>query len=103
MKKGFHMESDESSKREHVIFNAEAVSILQLLIDNAGGLLTAGTPANSASVKFMITLQDEADLNALGYTQKQIHRITPQEAADIIQAGKRSESAKCEEELRPHT
>jgi hypothetical protein len=93
------MESDERAHRENVIFNAEAVSILQMLIDSAGGALSTGTPSNTASVKFMITLQDEAELSALGYTQAQINRITPQEAADIILSGKKPEPSKCEGEL----
>jgi len=41
----------------------------------------------SASVKFMITLQEEADLRALGYSTEQIRKLKPQEAEDILKSG----------------
>ena len=58
-----------------------------------GDLIDGGTvtvPAKeerfskTASVKFMITMQDEKDLRNLGYSQAQIDKIKPQEAVDIL-------------------
>lgn len=42
--------------------------------------------SKSASVKFMITMKDEADLIKLGYNKAQIDSLKPQEAADILKA-----------------
>ncbi len=43
--------------------------------------------SKSASVKFMITLQEEADLTALGYSKEQINKLKPLEAEDILKSG----------------
>ena len=51
----------------------------------------------SVSVKFMITIQDETDLKALGYSNDQIYKLNPQEAEDIIQAGTKAEPLNKEE------
>jgi len=40
--------------------------------------------STTASVKFMITMQDEQDLLSLGYNQEQIDKLKPQEVADIL-------------------
>ena len=51
-----------------------------------------GTDSKSASVKFMITNQEEKDLHSLGYSQEQIDSFKPQEAADILKALKKSDA-----------
>lgn len=45
--------------------------------------------SRTASVKFMITMQDEEGLRKLGYSQAEIDKIKPQEALDILRAGRR--------------
>ncbi len=49
--------------------------------------------SKTASVKFMITMQDEKCLRNLGYSQSQIDKIKPQEAADILMAGTKANHA----------
>lgn len=84
-----------------VFFSAEALSILQGVF-SAPQEETESSPeskeeppeeseagAKTASVKFMITAQDEEELRRLGYAQAEIDRLKPQEAADIISAGTR--------------
>lgn len=66
-------------------FNTEVGAILQAVLAPVG---IEAAPATTASVKFMITIQDENDLLALGYSHEQIGRMTPQEAADIINCGR---------------
>lgn len=44
-------------------------------------------PSKSVSIKFMVTMQDEADLQMLGYSKEQIDKLKPQEVADILQEG----------------
>ncbi len=46
------------------------------------------TCPKSASVKFMITRQEESALQKLGYSQEQIYRLKPHEAAKILKADK---------------
>ncbi|MFZ4855728.1 MAG: hypothetical protein ACOYL3_04965 [Desulfuromonadaceae bacterium] len=75
-----------------VMFDAHALSALQSIFNSAN---SAG--AKSACVKFMITLQDEANLQALGYSKEQIDTLKPQEVADIIQAGTKAEQSDCQE------
>jgi len=56
------------------------------------GMLTIDVPsALSASVKFMITIQDEADLQSLGFSKEQIYKLKPQEAEDILRSGMKAE------------
>jgi len=43
--------------------------------------------SKTASVKFMITMQDEKDLGCLGYSQTQIAKMKPQEARDLLLSG----------------
>jgi hypothetical protein len=47
--------------------------------------------SKSASVKFMITIQDEIELRNLGYSEAQIYQLKPQKAAEIIHAGMKAE------------
>jgi hypothetical protein len=80
---------DDSSQ---VMFDPKAVSILQSIFKRTGNEATPEEgAAKTASVKFMITLQDEEDLRKLGYSQAQIHKLKPQEAKEILQAGKKAE------------
>ena len=71
-----------------VMFDAHALTALQSIFTSAN---SAG--AKSACVKFMITMQDEANLQALGYSKEQIDTLKPQEVADIIQAGTKAEQS----------
>lgn len=73
---------------DKVLFDADALSSLQSIFASAEAVGT-----KSASVKFMITSQDEADLQSLGYSKEQIDRLKPQEAADIIQSMKNDQRA----------
>lgn len=78
------------------LFDAEDVSVLQSILnfsclENIDPVFKDST--KSASVKFMITMQDEADLDALGYSRGEIDRLKPQEAADILVAGTKAEPA----------
>lgn len=85
------MDSDDNARRDQVVFNAEAVSILQLLIESGVKPESTESPSNVASVKFMLTAQDESGLRALGYSQELIDKMKPQEAADILQSGQKAE------------
>ncbi len=73
----------DDPEHKHFVFDESATSLIQALLSCPG----EPSPATTASVKFMITLQDERDLLNLGYTQEQITKLTPREAMDIIQAG----------------
>ncbi|MDD2364632.1 MAG: hypothetical protein PHN84_00565 [Desulfuromonadaceae bacterium] len=66
------------------MFDAKAVSDLEVICRNAANEKAAEELPKSASVKFMITAQDEKELREIGYSQEQINRITPQEAENII-------------------
>jgi hypothetical protein len=76
------------------IFDPSAVSILQGIFQPA--TVEAAKPAQgdgsdkAASVKFMITMQDESDLRNLGYSQPQIDKMKPEEAREIITTGKKA-------------
>ena len=82
-------DANESSGCE-MISNEEAASILRSIFKSSCAQdFNAAFKAQekAASVKFMITTQDEKDLRDLGYSQTQIDKIRPQEAADILKAG----------------
>ena len=66
-------------------FSAALVAHEKAMLGQAGG--ERASLAGTASVKFMITAQDERDLRQLGYSQEQIDKFRPQEAADILRAG----------------
>jgi hypothetical protein len=73
---------------DKVIFDTEALSDLQLVFDSfCQSNFDSKGFTKTASVKFMITMQDESDLQGLGYSKAQIDKLKPQEAADILQAG----------------
>lgn len=68
------------------VMDAQALAMLQTILncpDNGG----VADSSKTASVKFMITNKDECDLRNLGYSQEFIDRITPHEAAKLIQSG----------------
>lgn len=70
------------------MLDANAISVLQSIFELAPETLATEEPVSkTASVKFMITMQDEEDLRKLGYSQERIDKIKPQEAVDILQAG----------------
>ena len=71
---------------EKVLFGIEALSALQSLSDSSDSV-----GSKSASVKFMITIQDEADLQNLGFSKEQIDKLKPQEAEDILKSGTKAE------------
>jgi len=79
---------------DQAMFDAVDVSALQSILnfsclENIDPVCKDST--KSASVKFMITMQDESDLEALGYSKGEIGRLKPQEAADILNAGTKAE------------
>lgn len=66
-----------------VLFDTETLSALQEVFSPSQDI-TDTRGSKSASVKFMITMKDEADLRKLGYNKAQIDALKPQEAADIL-------------------
>lgn len=83
--------TDEEANTTAVVCNPEAVSILQGIFKFAGTGADAAARdegfSKTASVKFMITIQDEKDLRNLGYSQEQIEKMKPEAASEILQAG----------------
>jgi hypothetical protein len=73
------------------LFDTKAVSDLESIYKRSVESAIEKGMSKSASVKFMITKQNEKDLRALGYSQEQIDKIKPQEAANIILAGRKAE------------
>jgi hypothetical protein len=71
---------------DQIMLDTNSLSALQSIF-NSSELVDSKT----ASIKFMITIQDEADLLSLGYSKKQIDRLKPQDALDIIRAGTKAE------------
>ena len=75
----------------NMVLDPGTITLLQSMFNNPGG--RANEPAReeglpkTASVKFMITIQDENDLRDLGYSQAQIDKMKPQEARDLLQSG----------------
>ena len=67
---------------DRVLFDIDALTVLQSLFNPSESV-----DSKSARVKFMITIQDETDLQGLGYSKEQINKFKPQEAADILSAG----------------
>jgi hypothetical protein len=86
------MKDNENSEPELVLFDVEAVSILQSIFNCSGEPAIEEGFSKTASVKFMITMQDEKDLRDLGYSQAQIDKIKPQEVEDILKGS----NFKCE-------
>lgn len=80
------MKNGDSSNQNQLVFNSEAVSIVRLLMEHDMESLIGGAPSKTASVKFMLTMQDENNLRNLGYCKEHIDKMKPQEAADIIQS-----------------
>lgn len=85
------MKNGATFKRDQVVFNTEAVSLVQMLIESGLESSIGGSSSKTASVKFMLTIQDEKDLRKLGYSQIQIDNIKPQEAADIIKSATKAD------------
>ena len=81
-----------TDKRDNnMVLDPETITLLQSIFNNPGSKADepereAGS-SNTASVKFMITIQDENDLRDLGYSQAQIDKMKPQEARDLLQSG----------------
>ena len=69
---------------DKVLFDIDALSSLQSIFNSAESV-----GSKSASVKFMITNQDETNLLILGYSKEQIDQLKPQEAEDILKSGKK--------------
>ena len=89
----------EAGGAEPMVLNSEAISILSSIFYGSGTVnpygikpleyppIGTGQPeAKTASVKFMITSQDEKELRDLGYSQAEIDQLKPQQAADILKA-----------------
>jgi hypothetical protein len=88
---------EESTVQDDYVFDstllgAKGVSVLESIFKSVADPSMVEGLANTASVKFMITKQDETELNRLGYSAAQINSIKPQEAADIILAGTKAET-----------
>ncbi len=77
---------------DSTLLGAKGISVLESIFTSAVDLSLVEELSHTASVKFMITKQDETELNRLGYSAAQINTIKPQEAADIILAGTKAES-----------
>ena len=77
-----------------IVLDPETLSMLQAIFNFPGN--NDNEPAReegfskTASVKFMITMQDEKDLRDLGYSQAQIAKMKPQEARDILLSGSKA-------------
>ena len=69
-----------------IVLDPETLSMLQLIFNRPEPAQEEGF-AKTASVKFMITMQDEKELLGLGYSQSQIDKMKPQEARDLLQSG----------------
>ena len=85
------MSDNGTGNNSGVFVDPKALSILQGIF---GATLDDETPPSpeeelpkTASVKFMITIQDEKELRELGYTQTRIDRMKPEEAREILEAG----------------
>lgn len=76
---------------DNMVLDPETITLLQSIFNNPGSRVDEPTReagfSNTASVKFMITIQDESDLRNLGYSQAQIDKMKPQEARDLLQSG----------------
>ena len=88
---------EESAVQDDFVFDstllgAKGISVLESIFTSAADPSMVEGLTNTASVKFMITKQDEEDLRRLGYNTAQIDTIKPQEAADIINAGTKAET-----------
>jgi hypothetical protein len=59
----------------------------QALVHPGAGPAVEEGFSTTASVKFMITRQDEISLRERGYSQAQIDRLRPQEVSDILAGG----------------
>ena len=77
---------------DSTLLGAKGISVLESIFTSAADPSMVEGLTNTASVKFMITKQDEEDLRRLGYNTAQIDTIKPQEAADIINAGTKAET-----------
>jgi hypothetical protein len=71
---------------EKVLFDTDALFSLQSIFDSAESVGT-----KTASIKFMITIQDEIELQNLGYSKEQIDKLKPLEAEDILKSGMRAD------------
>ena len=76
----------KKSKANVSMANVDAVFKDQIKVEP-----TSEEGSKSASVKFMITMQDEIELRYLGYSETQIYKLKPQEAANILHAGTKAE------------
>lgn len=81
------MANDQNSDLGQVIFNVQALSILQDVFNGTVEATPEECSSKSASLKFMITHLDEENLRNLGYSQSQIDKLKPQEVEDILKAG----------------
>lgn len=67
-----------------VMFDTTTASMLLSIFDKPDD---SEERSKTASVKFMITMQDEKELTDLGYSQAQINNLKPQEVENILKAG----------------
>lgn len=65
---------------DQVMLNENSLSDLHSILNG----LVELPASKSASVKFMITKQDETELHSLGYSKEQIDKLRPDEAVEII-------------------
>lgn len=82
------------------MLGANGISVLQSICGLVSEEYATGERiSKTASVKFMITMQDEKELCKLGYSQEQINKIKPQEVFEILQARTKAEQNEGEEGL----
>ena len=77
-----HMFDEKSASNILSIFRCPDSENIEAMDETADGASEACS--NTASIKFMITSQDENNLLNLGYSQTQINKLKPQEVADIL-------------------
>ncbi len=85
--------NDEGFVFDTAVFDSKALAALDSIYKSLELV-----EQKSVSVKFMITVQDEADLKALGYDKEQIDKLKPQEAANIIQSALKAEPSNGQEQ-----
>jgi hypothetical protein len=78
--------NDEGFVFDTAAFDLTALSVLDSIYKSLESV-----DQKTVHVKFMITRQEETELQALGYSTEQIDKLKPQEAADIIESGIRVE------------
>ena len=73
----------------YAVFDTGTVSALQSVFNLPN--TSEDCIPETASVKFMITMQDEKDLCTLGYSKELIDKLKPQEVLDILKTSRKTD------------